>query len=525
LLRRLVTAIGVWRVRCGVYDYERGEAVKFAQSAVVAFTTWLGVAALLMVVAAGPAEAKKRKTADKSTEQAISDPANGEPMTLVVSLSDQTIDVYRGTMIIASSKVSSGMPGHATEAGVFSILDKERYHRSNIYSAAPMPWMQRLTWSGVALHGGVVPGYPASHGCIRLPSSFASKLFQVTTLGENVVVAVDRAVPELIEHPTLFQPRPPPSVIEDEEDPKSLSSDATAPSTPHLASDAYQVSEVSTTPAPDAISSVNVTKLRTEAKATSIEAAEPRSAPLRILVTRRTKRDRIIGVQYALSAMGYLEPQDFDGTFGRLTVDAIKAFQKDQGLPQTGAFTDDLVKSVYAVAGEKEPPEGHLFVRQGFQPVFDIPIAFRNPEKSLGTHLFTAMKFAPGATKTQWMAISLEGDDARATLDRLEIPDDARQKISERLTPGSSLIIGDKSVDSAILPDGGDFLVLLEETPMAAGKSKAKQAVEAKKVTPKKAKQGGVTSAKKSRNAQGYSYERHSRPDRRGLFFRWRSRR
>jgi peptidoglycan hydrolase-like protein with peptidoglycan-binding domain len=202
------------------------------------------------------------------------------------------------------------------------------------------------------------------------------------------------------------------------------------------------------------------------ANAMAIQAAEPRStAPLRILVTRRTQRDRIIGVQQILSNMGYLMPQDFDGTLGKTTASAIKDFQKENGLPETGAFTDELVAKVYAVAGKGEPPAGHLFVRQEFGSVFDAPVSFKDPETPLGTHLFTAMNFAPGDTKTQWMAISLQGDAAGGALDRLEIPNGLRQKISERLTPGSSLIIGDTAINSATLPKGADFLVWAKDTP------------------------------------------------------------
>src|SRR5262249_19496770 len=128
------------------------------------------------------------------------------------------MDIYRGITLVTTTKVSTGTPIYPTKAGIFSILEKQRYHHSNMYSAAPMPWMQRLTWSGTALHGGIVPGYPASHGCIRLPFSFAPKLFEVTTGGENVVVAHDRPVPALIEHPVLFQPIPPASVVAAKQD-------------------------------------------------------------------------------------------------------------------------------------------------------------------------------------------------------------------------------------------------------------------------------------------------------------------
>jgi peptidoglycan hydrolase-like protein with peptidoglycan-binding domain len=207
-------------------------------------------------------------------------------------------------------------------------------------------------------------------------------------------------------------------------------------------------------------------KLIAGAKAAGMQAAEPRStAPLRILVTRRTQRDRIIGVQRILSDMGYLIPVDFDGTLGKASVIAIKEFQKANGMPETGAFNEELVKKVYEVAGKEEPPAGHLFVRQEFGKVFDAPVNFRDPETPLGTYLFTAMKFEPGATKTRWMAVSVQGDDPAAALDRLEITDELRQRISERLTPGSSLIIGDVAINSASLPKGADFLVWAKDTP------------------------------------------------------------
>ena len=130
---------------------------------------------------------------------------DGQPMTLVVSLHHQKLDIYSGSTLVTSSRVSSGMRGFETKVGVFSILEKRRHHHSNLYSGAPMPWMQRLTRTGTALHGGVVPGYPASHGCIRLPFSFAPKLFKMTEVGANVVVAGERVAPRLIDHPNLPQ--------------------------------------------------------------------------------------------------------------------------------------------------------------------------------------------------------------------------------------------------------------------------------------------------------------------------------
>ena len=679
----------------------RGRATNVAKWTSTTFLTWLGVGVLAVAIAASPADAKKRKPDGATPDDGVADLDKSEPMVLVVSLKQQKLDVYRGTTLVTTSQVSTGMPGHATKAGVFSILEKQKFHHSNIYSGAPMPFMNRITWSGTALHAGVVPGYPASHGCIRLPFSFAPKLFQITTVGDNVIVARDRPVPHLIDHPALFQPLPPPAApalvtqeppqrqsmndilplpapqkphpgmlaradvpgsttdvppsfgvegagpgsaptlnaedpvavedthahafdpfagqpaagnknqtastsghaLDDAEDgvaskpsnvaakpaekspvetpapivtkapaapaaatpvaapvetpvPAALSIPVkveTAPAEPEGMAKATPAAEpvlapVAAAPAPvapvavatpltvavappaepvasaipapaapqpvvvatpvpaaaesvvaaatpaapapvapapvqavatmpqagvamasaqvDAFPSISASKLGAGANAAAIQAAEPRStAPLRILVTRRTENDRIIGVQKLLSDMGYLEAQDFDGTLGKATATAIKAFQKANGMAETGTLNEELVKKVYEIAGKGEPPVGHLFVRQEFGRLFDGPVTFKDPETPLGTHIFTALKFAPGDTKAQWITISLQGDDSTAVLDRIEIPADLRQKISERLTPGSSLIIGDTAINTASLTKGSDFLVWAKDTP------------------------------------------------------------
>jgi peptidoglycan hydrolase-like protein with peptidoglycan-binding domain len=701
-----------------------GKATGAARWATTTFLTTLGIAALSVAIATAPAEAKKQKA---PADTGIANVDNGEPLFLVVSTGAQKVDVYRGTTLVTSSQVSTGMPAHPTFLGAFSILEKQRWHHSNIYSGAPMPWMNRITWSGTALHAGVVPGYPASHGCIRLTYSFAPKLYSITSVGDNVVVSRDRPAPALIEDPNLFQPLPPPpppSLVksdqpkehqssndllvlpstsvppppvvlakaevgsvttdvpaddlgiddnshatvapkggatanvapappastaeaaevksaqaastaagtvedththaidpapaggttshavlargerapvkaihalgsdDDSEAPTSVAAapagatPSPAPATPAAATPApvaaAPAAPASTAPAPavmtaattdipavvatpaatpapaqkavaetppappepapaaeavavaaptpapvdsapsaapttiaaaepsatpkeassaeatpaappaeaakvapapvqvavaapsvDVSPSVIETKLDAGTQAAAIQAAEPRStAPLRILVTRRTQRDRIIGVQHILSDLGYLKPQDFDGTLGKATATAIKAFQKANNMRESGAFTDDLVKKVYEVAGKGEPPVGHIFVRQEFSRVFDAPVGLTNPDEPLGTHVYTVMNFAPGATKALWMAVTVQGGSPEEALDRIQIPDDIRQSISERLTPGSTLIIGDTSINSATLPKGGDFVVLAKySSPKTAANS------------------------------------------------------
>lgn len=135
-----------------------------------------------------------------------------ESVALIVSIAAQQAYVLRGGVLIAITSVSTGARGHETPVGDFAILEKKAFHRSNLYSNAPMPHMQRLTWSGIALHGGHLPGYPASHGCIRLPPAFARQLFALTRLGGTVRIVA--ALPELPGF-RVPPPAPPPVLIAD----------------------------------------------------------------------------------------------------------------------------------------------------------------------------------------------------------------------------------------------------------------------------------------------------------------------
>ncbi len=134
------------------------------------------------------------------------DIAPAGPVTIIISLSIQRAFVYRNGVPIGVSTISSGKPGHETPTGVFTILQKHITHKSNRYSNAPMPFMERLTWDGIAMHAGRLPGYPASHGCIRLPYAFAVLVYGATKLGLTVVVTDDPLIPEIAPAPEMFEP-------------------------------------------------------------------------------------------------------------------------------------------------------------------------------------------------------------------------------------------------------------------------------------------------------------------------------
>src|SRR5882757_7374735 len=142
------------------------------------------------------------------------------PLIIAISIENQKVRIYDSNGLFAESPVSTGMPGHSTPMGVFSIIQKHKFHHSNIYSGAPMPYMQRITWSGVAMHAGVLPGYPASHGCIRMPMAFAVKMWNWTKMGARVVVTPGEMTPASFSHPLLVaQKVAPQPVVADE--PKS----------------------------------------------------------------------------------------------------------------------------------------------------------------------------------------------------------------------------------------------------------------------------------------------------------------
>jgi hypothetical protein len=167
----------------------------------------IAAAAAVVIAAQDPAGA-----ASSHTERAIetvAPRAAGTPIMAIVSLKSQQITIYDADGWILRAPVSSGQKGRETPAGVFSVIEKEAEHYSNLYDDASMPNMQRITWSGIALHGGpLLPGHPASHGCVRMPYGFAERLFEKTRLGMRVIIAPGDAAPVEIAHPALLSPTP-----------------------------------------------------------------------------------------------------------------------------------------------------------------------------------------------------------------------------------------------------------------------------------------------------------------------------
>src|SRR6266536_2406745 len=180
-----------------------------AQS-IVAMRPW-GPPAIVTLVAMAALTAL---TADATAKQARPAPATeaaapraaGEPIMAIVSIKTQQVTFYDADGWILRAPVSTGTKGRETPAGVFAVIEKDKDHHSSLYDDAWMPNMQRITWNGIALHGGPLPGYAASHGCVRMPYGFAEKLFEKTRIGMRVIIAPNDAAPVAFSHPALFVP-------------------------------------------------------------------------------------------------------------------------------------------------------------------------------------------------------------------------------------------------------------------------------------------------------------------------------
>ncbi|MFZ1814414.1 MAG: L,D-transpeptidase family protein [Rhizobiaceae bacterium] len=369
-----------------------------------------------------------------------------EPLQIVVSLNEQSIQVFRGNMIVAQSNVSSGKPGHSTPTGIFSILHKKKFHRSNIYSGAPMPFMQRLTWTGIALHeSNSVPSYPASHGCVRLPAAFAQELYGITNVGGHVMITNKPVTPTPVNHVFLPQPE-----LERQFDPHH-----------DQWRDLYEWHAQRGTvmvdnPAFDIATARLLEPLRAPA---DMRGAEQGKLPPRILITRQLRQDVTTRVQQLLNRLGY-DAGLVDGAIGPDSQAAIRRFQEASNMVPDGRLTPEVIDALHKMAGEEIPTNAKLMVRQDFQPVFEAPITIEQPEIPLGTHLLIAT--GNSGEGLQWNSFTLEnrlGDNARAlygisrdasddvgvwqALNRLQISQDLRAFLSRIVRSGASIAISD----------------------------------------------------------------------------------
>jgi peptidoglycan hydrolase-like protein with peptidoglycan-binding domain len=387
------------------------------------------------------------------------------PLQIFVSKDTQMLVVYDGDRVVTTSEVSTGKRGHTTPSGIFSIIEKKKSHFSNLYDSAPMPWMQRITWSGVALHESHhVPRYPASHGCVRMPRAFAKELFAMTKRGFHVVITDREVAPHAVVDADLFMPR-------------------FAQPEAELLSDADLRPAVTGEKPVEVAMSETLPKLGAEA-VVAVPKDEP---PVKILISRVTERQKMMDAQTMLTRLGYYDGP-IDGSIGSKTRDAIKAYQELHGQTPSGVMDDAFLVSIHKVMNKK-PLTGWLSVRRNFKPVFDVPVDIADPEVALGTHFFTAIRVNPAQNKADWFAVSIDNhitdkamkrlgitvaadatapDAAEDAFKRIVIPSETRTKIEAMLGNGSSLTITDTGTESET-GQGTDFITITKALPKTEG--------------------------------------------------------
>jgi L,D-transpeptidase catalytic domain len=409
------------------------------------------------------------------------------PVQIIISIDQQKLHVYSDGAEIAETLIATGVPAHPTPVGVFSVIEKSILHHSNIYSGAPMPYMQRITWSGVALHEGGNLGHPASHGCIRMPHDFATRLWVLTRLGARVIIARPEVRPSDFADTRLF-------VHKDNSPPAST---AAAPAEKPIKT-AQTIDGGKTIDAPAAKSDEGAALGHDPAKdargapasvhpdgagsgitlRNTISADAPlqnAGDPISATASEAPKADKPGAAEAALEAP--LAPP--------VPVPPAKPVEIARTAPKTPI-------SIFVSRKDKK-----IYVRQDFLPLFNAPITIDRADQSLGTHVFTAMEYLDDHSGFRWNVVSLPGEPPKISsktsraaiidpryvrgnrrdenaapaslppplspqevLARIEIPPDVVERISQLIIPGSSLVVSDQGLGEET-GQGTDFIVVM----------------------------------------------------------------
>src|SRR6516164_1578246 len=385
------------------------------------------------------------KAADRGSKEPVSDIPKG-PQQIFISINQQKLHFYSNGVHVADTSIATGVAAHPTPFGVFSIIQKQVFHRSNIYSNAPMPFMQRITWSGVAMHEGKDIGHPASHGCIRMPHDFAVRLYHLTKLNTRVIIARAELRPVEFADLHLFVHKEKPPEI--------------------AAPVANEIEPVVAKPAELAVHANTLTP------PVQSDAVTPQAAAPAIKADQKTEN---------------AAPAADGGAAGAAAA------------PPTSPTPTDLAKGASA---KKNPisifvsrKRQRLYIRQDFEPLFDVPVTIAEPESPLGTHVFTALEFTgPEHTILRWNVVSLPGEppkrvryveerrdrhgrvrrreieEERASdtpppqspaqvLARIEVSPEVSEAIAQMIGPGSALIVSDQGLGDET-GEGTDFDVV-----------------------------------------------------------------
>jgi len=491
----------------------------------------------------------------------------GEPIMAIVSIKSQQVTFYDADGWILRAPVSTGTKGRETPAGVFAVIEKEKEHYSTMYDDASMPHMQRITWNGIALHGGPLPGYAASHGCVRMPFGFAEKLFDKTRIGMRVIISPEDTEPVEFSHPSLFQPNSEAlaaapakaaALIREATEAAKLADEAkkaAAKAPREMAvlnaglrkieslkknADAELASaDKALTAANQAIARAKDLKPKAAAKAadlaTQLDAAKADTKPKldTLAATKETagkdregKKTAAAAAREMASLLASLQKlemlkkraeAEFAAAEKALAAAEQAKVRAEDRKQKAAAKAADLAAQFEAAKAETQPKldaiaatkdaakaaerkraetakaasdaklalepvsiyisratkklyvrrNTHKPARDGGGEVFDtsieVPVTISNPDKRIGTHVFTAM--AKSGTGLRWTAVSIENEDgAKSALDRITIPKEVLDRIAPTALPRSSIIISDEPL-SRETNYRTEFVVVLSDQP------------------------------------------------------------
>ncbi|HZL30193.1 MAG TPA: L,D-transpeptidase [Pseudolabrys sp.] len=441
---------------------------RWGPAAIVTLTAMAALTALT-------ADAAARQLRPAPLKEATAPREAGEPIMAIVSIKTQQVTFYDAEGWILRAPVSTGIKERETPAGVFAVIEKDKDHHSTMYDDAWMPNMQRITWNGIALHGGPLPGYAASHGCIRMPFGFAEKLFNKTRIGMRVIISPNDAAPVEFSHPALFMPN----------------ADALAAAPARAETLAREATEAA--------------KAAVETKKAAAKAARETASltsTLRKLEFFKRRADAefafadkaLAGTktdQAKARAEDRKQKAAAKAAEAATQLDTAKADAKSKinaaAAAKDAAKADETKKAASAKASNEaklalEPVSVYisratqkLYVRRnthkpapdGGGEVFDasivVPVTIRDPGKRIGTHVFTAM--ARNGAGLRWTAVTIDdADDAKDALDRITIPQDVLDRIGPTALPRSSIVVSDEPL-SAETNYRTEFVAVLSNQP------------------------------------------------------------
>lgn len=414
--------------------------------------------AIFLAAAAGlvavSADAAPKRSRPAPPAEATAPRAAGAPVMAIVSIKTQQVTLYDNDGWILRAPVSTGTKGRETPAGIFAIVQKNKDHRSNMYDDAEMPNMQRITWNGIALHGGPLPGYAASHGCVRMPYGFAERLFDKTQIGMRVIISPNDAAPVDLAHPALFMPKADAVAAAPARAEASARESAEAAKAADVARKAAKAAPREAAASKAALRKLEQLKARTDSELASADKA---------IANAKTDeaRTRAEGLkQKATAKLADLGPQiDAAKADAQAKTDAIAgtkeaakaadakkaaatkaASDAKLALEPVSIYISRATQKLYVRRATRKPvPDGGEY----FDATIEIPITIRDPGKPIGTHVFTAM--AGSDTTFRWTAVTIDSaNTAKEALDRISIPQDLLDRIASTALPRSSIIVSDE---------------------------------------------------------------------------------